>query len=64
MTARAITELRSAADPESAEAEVYAARASADQRIAAAEAGLAEEITRRRDAETERDQARADRSIT
>jgi colicin import membrane protein len=58
---RAITELRSAADPESAEAEVYAARTSADQRIAAAEARLAEEITRRRDAETERDQARADR---
>src|SRR5450755_2914455 len=58
---RAIAELRSAGDVESAEAEVYAARASADQRIAAAEARLAEEITRRRDAETERDQARADR---
>ncbi|MGH3404848.1 MAG: hypothetical protein ACRDRJ_20425 [Streptosporangiaceae bacterium] len=59
--ARAITELHSAADPESAEAEVYAARTSADQRIAAAEARLAEEISRRREAETERDQARADR---
>jgi colicin import membrane protein len=58
---RAITELRTAADPESAEAEVYAARTTADQRIAAAEARLAEEINRRRDAETERDQARADR---
>jgi colicin import membrane protein len=58
---RAITELRSAADPESAEAEVYAARTSADQRIAAAEARLAEEINRRREAETERDQAYADR---
>jgi colicin import membrane protein len=58
---RAITELRSAADPESAEAEVYAARTSADQRIAAAEARLAEEINRRREAETERDQAHADR---
>jgi colicin import membrane protein len=58
---RAIAELRSAGDVESAEAEVYAARASADQRIAAAEARLAEEITRRREAETERDQARADR---
>ncbi len=59
--ARAITELRSAADPESAEAEVYATRAAAGQRVAAAEARPAEEITRRRDAETERDQARADR---
>ncbi|HUZ55591.1 MAG TPA: hypothetical protein VMU94_24060 [Streptosporangiaceae bacterium] len=58
---RAVTELRSAAGPESAEAEVYAARTSADQRIAAAEALLAEEINRRREAETERDQARADR---
>ena len=58
---RAITELRSAGDPESAEAEVYATRASADQRIAAAEARLAEEITRRREAEAERGQARADR---
>jgi colicin import membrane protein len=58
---RAITELRSAADPESAEAEVYAARASADQRIAAAEARLAEEINSRRAAEAERDQARAER---
>jgi len=59
--ARAITELRSAGDPESAEAEVYAARTSADQRVAAAEARVAEEINRRREAETERDQARADR---
>jgi colicin import membrane protein len=58
---RAIAEVRSAGDVESAEAEVYAARASADQRIAAAEARLAEEITRRREAEAERDQARADR---
>jgi len=58
---RAITELRSAADPESAEAEVYAARTSADQRVAAAEARLAEDINRRREAETERDQACADR---
>jgi colicin import membrane protein len=58
---RAVTELRSAADPESAEAEVYAARTSADQRVAAAEARLAEEINRRREAETDRDQARADR---
>src|ERR1022692_3243148 len=44
---RAIAELRSAGDVESAEAEVYATRASADQRIAAAEARLAEAITRR-----------------
>ncbi len=59
--ARAITELRAVGDIESAEAEVYAARTSADQRIATAEARLAEEIQRRRDAETERDDARADR---
>jgi chromosome segregation ATPase len=58
---RAIAELRSAGDVESAEAEVYTARTFADQRIAAAEARLAEEITRRREAEAERDQARADR---
>jgi colicin import membrane protein len=58
---RAVTELRSAGDVESAEAEVYAARTSADQRVAAAEARLAEEINRRREAETDRDQAQADR---
>jgi colicin import membrane protein len=58
---RAITELRAAGDIESAEAEVYAARTSADQRVATAEARLAEEIQRRRDAETERDAAHADR---
>jgi hypothetical protein len=40
---------------------VYAARTSADERIATAEARLAEEIQRRRDAEAERDAARADR---
>src|SRR6266567_193298 len=38
--ARAVAELRSAGDVESAEAEVYAARANADQRVAAAEARL------------------------
>ncbi len=59
--ARAITELRDAGDIESAEAEVYAARTSADQRVATAEARLAEEIQRRRDAEAERDDARAAR---
>ncbi len=59
--ARAVEELRSAGDVESAEAEVYAARANADQRVAAAEARLAEELQRRRDAEAGRDQARADR---
>src|SRR5215469_4914145 len=37
---RAITELRAVGDIESAEAEVYAARTSADQRIATAEALL------------------------
>ncbi|HUY45053.1 MAG TPA: hypothetical protein VMV92_04930 [Streptosporangiaceae bacterium] len=58
---RAVAELRSAGDVESAEAEVYAARATADQRIATAEARLAEEIQRRRDAEADRDQAHADR---
>jgi colicin import membrane protein len=58
---RAITELRAVGDIESAEAEVYAARTSADQRVATAEARLAEEIQRRRDAESERDAARADR---
>jgi chromosome segregation ATPase len=58
---RAITELRAVGDIESAEAEVYAARATADQRVATAEARLAEEIQRRRDAEAERDTARADR---
>jgi hypothetical protein len=58
---RAIAELRAAGDIESAEAEVYAARTSADQRIATAEARLAEEIQRRRDAEAERDGARAER---
>lgn len=58
---RAVAELRSAGDVESAEAEVYAARASADQRVAAAEARLAEEIQRRREAEADRDQAHADR---
>jgi len=58
---RAIAELRTAGDIESAEAEVYAARTSADQRIATAEARLAEEIQRRRDAKAERDDARADR---
>jgi colicin import membrane protein len=59
--ARAIAELRAVGDIESAEAEVYAARTSADQRVATAEAQLAEEIQRRRDAEAERDTARADR---
>jgi len=59
--ARAITELRAVGDIESAEAEVYAARTSADERVAQAEARLAEEIQRRRDAEAERDRARADR---
>ncbi|MGH3155803.1 MAG: hypothetical protein ACRDNF_04385 [Streptosporangiaceae bacterium] len=58
---RAVAELRSAGDVESAEAEVYAARTSADQRVAAAEARLAEEINRRREAEADRDQAHADR---
>ena len=58
---RAITELRAVGDIESAEAEVCAARASADQRVATAEARLAEEIQRRRDAETARDAARTDR---
>jgi len=56
--ARAIAELRAAGDVESAEAEVYAARTSADQRVATAEARLAEEIQRRRDAEAGRDAAR------
>jgi colicin import membrane protein len=59
--ARAIAELRSAGDVESAEAEVYAARTSADQRVAEAEARLAEEMQRRREAEADRDQAHADR---
>jgi chromosome segregation ATPase len=59
--ARAVTELRSAGDVESAEAEVYAARTSADQRVATAEALLAEEITRRREAEADRARANADR---
>jgi colicin import membrane protein len=59
--ARAIAELRAVGDIESAEAEVYAARTSADQRVATAEARLAEEIQRRRDAEAEQDAARADR---
>lgn len=59
--ARAIDELRAVGDIESAEAEVYAARTSADQRVATAEARFAEEIQRRRDAEAERDAARADR---
>ncbi len=58
---RAIAELRAAGDVESAEAEVYAARTSADQRVATAEARLAEEIQRRRDAEAERDGARDER---
>jgi hypothetical protein len=58
---RAITELREGGDIESAEAEVYAARTSADQRIATAEARLAEEIQRRRDAEADRAAARSDR---
>jgi len=58
---RAVAELRSAGDVKSAEAEVYAARTSADQRVAAAEARLAEEINRRREAEADRDQAHADR---
>ena len=40
---------------------MHAARTSADQRVATAEARLAEEIQRRRDAEAERDDARADR---
>ena len=40
---------------------MYAARTSADQRVATSEARLAEEIQRRRDAEAERDTARADR---
>jgi colicin import membrane protein len=59
--ARAITELRAVGDIESAEAEVYVARTNADQRVATAEARLGEEIQRRRDAEAERDAARADR---
>jgi chromosome segregation ATPase len=59
--ARAMAELREVGDVESAEAEVYAARTSADQRVATAEARLAEEIQRRRDAESERDAARAER---
>jgi len=58
---RAMTELREVGDIESAEAEVYAARTSADQRVATAEARLAEEIQRRRDAESERAAAQADR---
>lgn len=58
---RAVTELRSAGDVESAEAEVYAARTSADQRVATAEALLAEEINRRREAEGDRARATADR---
>jgi colicin import membrane protein len=58
---RAIDELRAVGDIESAEAEVYAARTSAEERVATAEARLAEEIQRRRDAEGERDAARADR---
>jgi chromosome segregation ATPase len=58
---RAIAGLRAAGNIESAEAEVYAARTSAEQRVATAEARLAEEIQRRRDAEAERDDARADR---
>jgi colicin import membrane protein len=58
---RAVAELRSAGDVESAEAEVYAARTSADQRVAAAEARLAEEMNRRREAEADRDQVQADR---
>jgi hypothetical protein len=40
---------------------VYAARTGADQRVAIAEARLAEEIQRRRDAESERAAAQADR---
>ena len=40
-------------DIESAEAEVYAAGASAGRRVATAEACLAEEIQRRRNAEAE-----------
>jgi anti-anti-sigma factor len=40
---------------------LYAARTSADQRVATAEAGLAEEIQRRRAAEAERDTAYSDR---
>jgi colicin import membrane protein len=58
---RAIEELRAVGDIESAEAEVYAARTGADQRVATAEARLAEEIQRRRDAEAERSAAQADR---
>jgi hypothetical protein len=61
--ARAITELRAAGDIESAEAEVYAARTSADQRVATAEARLAEEIQCRWDTETGRDAARAARQV-
>ena len=48
-------------DIKSAEAEVYAARTSADQRVATAEGRLAEELQRCRDAEAGRDDARADR---
>jgi colicin import membrane protein len=59
--ARAVAELRSAGDVESAEAEVYAARTSADQRVSAADARLAEEINRRREAEADRDHAQAER---
>jgi len=58
---RAIAELRAAGDLESAEAEVYAARTTADQRIATTEAHLAEEVQRRMTAETERGTARAHR---
>jgi colicin import membrane protein len=58
---RALTELREVGDIESAEAEVYAVRAGAEQRVAAAEARLAEEIQRRREAEAERGAAQADR---
>jgi hypothetical protein len=59
--ARAVAELRSVGEVESAEAEVYAARTSADQRVATAEALLAEEINRRREAEADRARAQADR---
>jgi hypothetical protein len=58
---RALPELREVGDIESVEAEVYAARTSADRRVATAEACLADEIQRRRDAEAERDTARIDR---
>src|ERR1039457_3288363 len=57
---RAITELRSAGDPESAEAEVYATRASPAQRVAAAAPLFAKDTPPRRDPETKRAPPRPD----